>query len=75
MKRMFDFVCVDGHKFEKLVGYETSSLNCDCGKSANRVISAPAIKLEGWSGHFPGEAMKFERKHREKLIAEQKANS
>ena len=75
MKRMFDFVCESGHKFEKLVGYETTSLKCDCGGSANRVISAPAINLEGWSGSFPGAANKFDRIHREKLAAERKANS
>ena len=38
-------------------------------------MSAPAFKLEGWSGAFPSEYGRFERKHIEKLNAERKANS
>ena len=75
MKRIYEFVCENGHRTEKLTGYETVSLKCDCGGSANRVISAPAINLEGWSGRFPGAANKFDCRHRDKLKAEQKANS
>ena len=45
------------------------------GEMAKRKVSAPAIKLEGWSGSFPGAANKFDRIHREKLAAERKANS
>jgi predicted nucleic acid-binding Zn ribbon protein len=76
MKRMFDFVCLCGQRIEKLTDYETDSVQCgDCGSQAYKTISAPAIKLEGWSGSFPGAANKFDRIHREKLAAEQKANS
>jgi hypothetical protein len=45
---------------------------CECGGSANRTISAPSINLEGWSGHFPSSWMKFDKKHRDKLVQEQK---
>jgi hypothetical protein len=38
-------------------------------------MSAPKFKLEGWSGAFPSEHGRFERKHIEKLKAERKANS
>ena len=72
---MYEFVCENGHYNEKLTEYETESVSCKCGKDAYRVLSAPAIKLEGWSGSFPGAAGKFDRIHREKLKAEQKANS
>lgn len=75
MKRMYEFVCENGHRSEKLTGYETVSIQCECGGTANRIISAPAISLEGWSGSFPGAAAKFERRHLDKLKAEQKANS
>lgn len=76
MKRMYEFVCENGHHTEKLTGYETAQVPCgDCGGVALKTISAPAIKLEGWSGSFPGAANKFDRIHREKLAAEQKANS
>lgn len=75
MLKMFDFVCENGHKTERLTGYETVSFRCECGAQANRILSAPAVKLEGWSGSFPGAANKFDRIHREKLAAERKANS
>ncbi len=76
MKRMYEFVCGScRHITDKLTGYETVEVQCLCGGSAERKISAPAIKLEGWSGSFPGAANKFDRIHREKLDAERKANS
>jgi hypothetical protein len=75
MRRMYEYVCENGHSNDKLTDYETVSVSCECGKEAYRTLSAPAIKLEGWSGSFPGAANKFDRIHREKLKAEQKANS
>jgi len=75
MKRIYDYVCESGHRIEKLADYEAVNVQCDCGEEAHRVISAPAIKLEGWSGSFPGAANKFDRIHREKLAAERKENS
>ena len=73
--RMYEFACECGQKIERLTVYETGSVQCACGKSATRIMSAPAFKLEGWSGHFPSEYGRFERKHMEKLNAERKANS
>jgi hypothetical protein len=51
-----------------------AQIQCECGGKADRTLSAPNIKLEGWSGAFPTAAGQFDRKHREKLAAEQKAN-
>ena len=75
MKRIYEFACENGHRTERLCDYEAQSFKCECGAQANRTLSAPAVKLEGWSGSFPGAANKFDRIHREKLAAEQKANS
>jgi hypothetical protein len=75
MKRMYDFVCENGHKIERYCNYELQSVQCECGGIANRIISAPSINLEGWSGSFPGSANKFDRKHREKLAAERKTTT
>jgi len=72
---MYEFVCECGQCTEKLVGYETTTVQCGCGGIAHRIMSAPKFKLEGWSGHFPSEHGRFERKHIEKLKAERKANS
>ncbi len=75
MRKMFDFVCENGHKTERLVDYETTSFMCECGATANRALSAPAFRLEGWSGAFPSSHGKFEKSHLDKLKAERKANS
>lgn len=74
-KRIYEFACECGRKIEQLTDYEAVVVHCACGKSATRIMSAPAFKLEGWSGHFPSEHGRFERKHMEKLNAERKANS
>ena len=76
MKRMYEFVCKCGQRTERLTGYETSEVPCGgCGYVALKAISAPKFKLEGWSGNFPSAANQLDRIHREKLRAEQKANS
>ena len=75
MKRIYEFVCDCRQRTESLTDYETGSVRCSCGGLALRVISAPAFNLEGWSGSFPSEHGRFERKHQEKLSAERKANS
>jgi hypothetical protein len=75
MKRMYEFVCECGQRTEALEVYETSSVLCRCGGLAARVISAPIVNLEGWSGNFPSAWGRFDKKHREKLAQERKANS
>ena len=75
MKRIYEFVCNCGQRIEKLTGYETASVQCECGGTASRTISAPKVNLEGWSGQFPTAAMQFDRRHQEKLKAERKQNS
>ncbi len=72
---MYEFLCKEGHRTERFTAYETQETLCDCGNAAKRVISAPSIKLEGWSGNFPSEHGRFERKHLEKLAAERKQTS
>lgn len=75
MKRMYEFVCDCGQRTEALTDYETISVLCRCGGFSSRVISAPSFNLEGWSGSFPSSHGRFERKHRDRLSAERKANS
>lgn len=75
-KRIFEFICEQNHITEALVDDESRTIKCrDCSGVATRMISMPAIKLEGWSGSFPGAANKFDRLHRDKLKAELKAKS
>lgn len=62
--RVFDFMCQSNHVHEHFVPNGTDEVTCpECGQNARRLISTPAIKLEGWSGSFPGAAMKWERDH------------
>jgi hypothetical protein len=72
---MYEFACDCGQRTEALAVYEATEIQCGCGGLAHRIMSAPTFKLEGWSGQFPSEYGRFERKHIEKLNAERKANS
>jgi len=72
---MFDFACANGHKTERLVSYEMTSFRCECGEEANRTLSAPSFKLEGWSGSYPSAHAAFEKKHIDRLKWEQKYKS
>ena len=71
MKRMFDFQCGNNHIHEAFVDSEIRNKPCpECGEVAERLISTPHVKLDGTSGAFPGEAMKWDRKRAEKLQQE-----
>ena len=75
MRRMYEFACINGHKTERFVVYETTSLKCECGEDSHRILSAPAFRLEGWSGSFPTAHGKFDKSHTDKLKSERKINS
>jgi putative FmdB family regulatory protein len=64
---LFDFLCNScANEFEELVDKDKLVCECpECGSEATRQISAPRVKLDGCSGHFPGEALKWERIRRE----------
>lgn len=72
---MYEFACINGHKTERFVVYETTSLKCECGEDSHRILSAPAFRLEGWSGSFPTAHGKFNKSHTDKLKSERKINS
>jgi hypothetical protein len=75
MKRIYEFACKNGHKTERLTDYESISLVCECGEESHRILSAPAFRLEGWSGSFPTAHAKFDKSHQDKLKSERKLNS
>ena len=75
-RRIFEFVCNNGHRTEALVDTEVHVTPCkECGSEAMRVMSAPTMKLEGWTGSFPTAYDAWERKRSEKLAQERKQNS
>jgi len=75
-KRMFEFCCEHGHITEAYIDSEVRTIVCEvCDEPAERIVSRPMVKLEGVTGDFPGEYMRWERKRAEKLKQEQKKNA
>lgn len=73
MKRIFEFLCSDGHISESLVDDSIRNAACKvCGKDAQRIVSSGMIKLEGITGSFPGAYDRWERVRAEKLKQERK---
>lgn len=76
MRRIFEFICTEDHKFEALVDDSVRTTQCPhCSSNAIRIVSAPNMKLDGCSGAFPTAYDAWDRKRAEKLKQEQKANS
>lgn len=76
MKRMFDFLCADKHVSEHFVDDSVRVVKCpECGKEADRLVSAPQVSLEGFSGAFPDAYAKWDRVRAEKQAIERKRNS
>ena len=74
-RRLFDFRCEAGHSQERLVSDEVTKLPCEvCGKDSIRVISAPRINLEPFSGIYPSATARWERNRAEKMKIERKRN-
>jgi len=76
VNRLFEFRCDDGHISEQLVSDTLRVSPCrECGKAANRIMSAPRVNLEGITGAFPGAYDRWARVRAEKLSQERKKNS
>jgi predicted nucleic acid-binding Zn ribbon protein len=74
--RIFEFLCANSHRTEALVDTECHATPCkECGAEATRVMSAPTMKLEGFTGSFPTAYDSWERKRNEKIAIEKKQNS
>ena len=65
MIKVYDFKCTEGHYFEEFVEEGTTTSRCGCGANATRVASATKCVLDGSSGDFPGEHIKWLRQHEE----------
>jgi hypothetical protein len=75
MKILNDFACDEGHVTEAFRDSSDQSIVCpECGNTAVRALSAPNIKLEGFSGDFPGAYNRWTKIRAEKLKQEQKRN-
>jgi len=76
MKKLFEFHCFtcDNH-FEELTEYRQTFPCPKCNSNADKIISAPRVSLEGWSGSFPGAADAWDKKRKQKLAEERKQNA
>lgn len=63
MIKVFDFKCTNGHVFESFVDGNVTASRCGCGANAKKIISATQCILDGASGDFPGQHMKWVREH------------
>jgi NMD protein affecting ribosome stability and mRNA decay len=60
---LFDFRCPSNHTFEANVASSVRQALCpDCSQIAERLISAPLLKIPGF-GDYPGAALKWARTH------------
>lgn len=76
MRRMFEFLCTEDHKFEAFVDDSVRTYKCPhCSSNAIRIVSAPTMKLEAFSGAFPTAYDAWDRKRAEKLAHEKKLNN
>lgn len=71
----YDYQCTDcgSHyeAFRKIADRATS--DCPhCGGLGAQQVSAPQVKLDGTDPSFPGEYMRWEKKHKQKLAQEMK---
>ncbi len=65
MKRLYEFKCTKCETVSEIYTEYVKESKCPvCGAVANKIISAPRVHLEGWSGSFPGAAMQWEKKHK-----------
>ena len=65
MIKVYDFKCDQNHYFEEFVEDGVTTSRCGCGANATRVVSATKCVLDGSSGDFPGEHIKWVRQHEE----------
>jgi putative FmdB family regulatory protein len=76
MKKLFEFRCSScNYDFEELTEYVQVIPCPKCNANADKLISTPRVKLEGYSGSFPGAAAAWEKKHKQQLAKELKQNA
>ena len=63
MFKIYDFRCTNGHVFEEMVESGVTISRCGCGANATKMVSAPSFHLDGSTGDFPGQHIKWVREH------------
>ena len=64
MRKFFDVRCQSCGSVHEEFGYFDDAFRCgECGGESKRIISPIRCQLDGASGDFPGEAMKWAKRH------------
>lgn len=64
MRVIFDVVCTKCDNKDEVFGRRDDVFRCTvCSSESKRIISPVKCQLEGYSGSFPGAAMRWEREH------------
>jgi predicted nucleic acid-binding Zn ribbon protein len=64
MRILLDFKCTTCSNVDERLVELTEYVECSkCNGRADRLISKPTVKLEGYSGSFPSAAAAWEKKH------------
>lgn len=75
----YEYLCFDcGEVTEDLrkVNGRLNDMVCPvCNGKAEFIVSTPQIRLDGCSGDFPTASDRWERIHKEKLVAERKLSN
>jgi hypothetical protein len=67
MKLLRDFECkYCGREYERYVDSTVKQVECECGKSADRIIGMPRVALDGTDPSFPGAYDKWARVREDK---------
>ena len=72
---MFEHKCPNGHVTEHYVSYEMTVVPCKvCEQSANRIVSAPRVELDGTDPIYVSAYDRWAKRHEEKAKIERKQN-
>ena len=64
MRKIFDVRCSSCGNVHEEFGHLDDAFRCgECGGESKRIISPIRCQLDGTSGDFPGEAMKWAKRH------------
>jgi hypothetical protein len=74
-RRLYDFQCEAGHITEGFVDYETTTVSCNCGNVANRIISPVRISLDGTDPIYVSAYDRWAKRHEDKQKQEAKQNA
>lgn len=70
---LYDFKCADcGAHEEKIAGYDTVAITCECGKMMQKQMSMPTVKLDGTDPDFPGAYGKWGRDREKRAVQHRK---